>query len=201
VALDRDGREVARYPGPSVMVAAPGGGYDATVTDIGARMNREHTWSLRPVTDNKKGPVGATATAVPRCQGVWLYNADKEPVVLWNTDAGDHTQAETAVVHQPLGSNLTQPPVRRRLVRATTAGTISGLITEIGDWPSLVMEQRLRDWAEEDAGDVYTLIFGNFAAEVIIGDVNFTEPSPGRDPDGNPEIGASFSYWATGGVV
>jgi hypothetical protein len=201
VALDRDGREVARYPGTEVMVAAGGGGFDATVTDVGSRMNREHTWSLRPVTNGDKGPVGATATAVPRCQGVWLYNSEKEPVVLWSTEAGDHTQAETAVVHQPLGANLTQPPVRRRLVRATTAGAISGLITEILDWPALVMEQRLRDWSEDDAGAVYTLIFGNYAGAVIIGDVTFSEPSPGRDPDGNPEVRVSFNYWDTGQVV
>lgn len=201
VALDRDGREVARYPGTEVMVAAGGGGFDATVTDVGSRMNREHTWALRPVVNGDKGPVGATATAVPRCQGVWLYNADKEPVVLWNTEAGDHTQAETAVVHQPLGANLVQPPVRRRLVRATTAGAISGLITEILDWSALEMEQRLRDWSEEDAGAVYTLVFGNFAGAVIIGDLTFSEPSPGRDPDGNPEVRVSFNYWDTGQVV
>ena len=201
VALDRDGREVARYPGPSVMVAAPGGGFNATVTDIGARMNRDHTWSLRPITNAKKGPVGAVAHDVPRCQGVWLYNADKEPVVLWSTEAGDHTQPETAVVHQPLGANLTQPPVRRRLVRATTAGAVSGLITEILDWPALVMEQRLRDWAEDDAGATYTLIFGNYAGSVIIGDVTFSEVSPGRDPDGNPELKVSYNYWDTGRVV
>lgn len=201
VALDRDGREVARYPGASVMVAAAGGGFDATVTDIGARMNRDHTWSLRPIVNSKKGPVGPVAHHVPRCQGVWLYNADKEPVVLWSTEAGDHTQPETAVVHQPLGANLNQPPVRRRLVRATTAGNVSGLITEILGWSALVMEQRLRDWVEEDAGAVYTLIFGNYAGQVIIGDVTFSEPSPGRDPDGNPEIRVSYNYWDTGRVV
>lgn len=201
VALDRDGREVARYPGTEVMVAAGGGGFDATVTDVGSRMNREHTWSLRPVTNGDKGPVGAIAEAVPRCQGVWLYNSEKEPVVVWSTEAGDHTQAETAVVHQPLGANLIQPPVRRRLVRATTAGAVSGLITEILDWPALVMEQRLRDWAEDDAGAVYTLIFGNYAGAVIIGDVTFSEPSPGYDPDGNPEVRVSFNYWDTGQVV
>ena len=201
VALDRDGREVARFTGTSVMVTAPGGGYDATVTDIGARMNRDHTWSLRPITNAKKGPVGAVAHDVPRCQGVWLYNSNKEPVVVWGTEAGDHTQPETAVVHQPLGANLTQPPVRRRLVRSTTTGTISGLITQILNWSALTMEQRLRDWSEEDAGDVYKLIFGNYAGEVIIGDINFGEPSPGRDPDGNPEIKVSFNYWDTGRVV
>ncbi|MGH3475295.1 MAG: DNRLRE domain-containing protein [Nocardioidaceae bacterium] len=201
VALDRDGREVARYPGASVMVAAAGGGFNATVTDIGARMNRSHTWSLRPIVNSKKGPVGPVASDVPRCQGVWLYNADKEPVVLWATDAGDHTQAETAVVHQPLGANLNQPPVRRRLVRATTTGNVSGLITEILGWSALVMEQRLRDWVEEDAGAVYTLIFGNYAGAVIIGDVTFSETSPGRDPDGNPEIKVSYNYWDTGRVV
>ena len=201
VALDRDGREVARYPGPDVMVAAPGGGFNATVTDIGARMNRDHAWSLRPITNAKKGPVGAVAHDVPRCQGVWLYNAAKEPVVVWSTEAGDHTQAETAVVHQPLGANLTQPPVRRRLVRATTAGTISGMITQILSWSALVMEQRLRDWSEDDAGDVYTLIFGNYAGKVFIGDITFSEVSPGRDPDGNPEFKVSYSYWDTGQVV
>ena len=149
----------------------------------------------------KKGPVGAVAHDVPRCQGVWLYNSNKEPVVVWGTEAGDHTQPETAVVHQPLGANLTQPPVRRRLVRSTTTGTISGLITQILSWSALTMEQRLRDWSEEDAGDVYTLIFGNYAGAVIIGDINFSEPSPGRDPDGNPEIKVSFNYWDTGRVV
>lgn len=201
VALDRDGREIARYAGVDVMKPDPAGGYTVTIIDRASRMNREHSWALRPIVNNAKGPVGAVARLVSRCSGIWLYNAAGDSVVLWGTDTGDQTQTETAVVHQPLGDNVTAAPIRRRLIRSTTGGSITGTVVDVLDWKALTIEQRLRAWAENDAGDTYTLVFGNYTGRVIIGDITFSESNPGKDENGNPTFKVTLNYWDTGEVV
>lgn len=213
VTLDRDGREVARYPGVDVMAPATGGGYTATVTDLGARMNRDHTWSLRPVVNNAKGPVGAVARLVPRCMGIWLYDQNGDPVVLWGDDSADQAQTETAIVHQPLGESAVVAPVRRRLVRAAASGSLSGRLISVAgggsSWPIDVMEARLRAWAQNDAGDPYTLILGNYSGRVILGDITILEqplsiaPGRGSTPTrtDEPTFLVTANWWDTGAVI
>lgn len=201
VALDRDGREVARYPGVDVMKPDAAGGYTATILDHCSRMNRQHTWALRPVVNAAKGPTGTVVRLVPRCQGIWLYNTAGDSVVLWGTDTGDQTQTETAIVHQPLGDNTVTAPIRRRLVRSTPGGSITGTVIDVLTWKALDSEQRLRDWADNDAGDPYILVFGNYAGKVIIGDLTFSEVHPGKDRAGNPVFKVTLNYWDTGEVI
>lgn len=219
LALIRDGEEIARWAGLDVF-ADVGGVPTATVVDPAATMNTEHTWQLVAIVNGKRSVGGPSYTAVPRCLGIWLAEADAyfptpaDPdrpqdltrrVVLWGGGGQEQAQPEAAIVHQPLPASLSAsgtaaPVVRRRLLRSAPQGAIAGTVmyarrsTPEEPVPSAAhVEALLREWAAADSGARYVLTLGNWTGEVILGDITLTETPVQRT---ERQLSVSMNWWA-----
>lgn len=210
VALVRDGAEIVRFDGADVTEPSPDGGFVTTIADYRATMRRKQTWALVPIVNGTKGPLGQTVTTIPRCRGIWLTDVASvdEPgetparIVIWTGDDQDQSQPETSIVHQPIGDGTIKggnrvPIVRRRLLRSAPQGNLSGLLATVRTFEGRAMEELLRAWVDQDAGQHRILQLGGWTGEVIIGDVAFTEQPLEDDlsPDGRI-VKVGLSWWA-----
>lgn len=182
-----------------------------TLVDRTAKMNVPATYRVAPVVNGKTAKGGPTATVTPRCRGIWIANADyldsgpvdaeETWVPIWTGEDQEQTQPETSIVHQPLpgAGEAVANPVRRRLVRAGAQGTITGQVIGIEGNTAITAVERaetlLRNWSENDAGQLYWLVLGNYCGTVILGDINFTEPY--LNNESQRVLDVSLNWWAS----
>lgn len=177
VVIHRDSKEIARVAGSSVF-----SGTQFSFTDVGAPINRTVSYAVACITTGTGQSSYAYASLVPSAVGIWLYNPDdlSEKVLILGDDDQENGVTEAAVVHQPLapaGSDdqLSVRVVRRRLVRYQPAGSISGTLADSAGAAVSDSIATLRAWAARDAGNVYRLVLGNLALDVILGDIDVIE--------------------------
>lgn len=200
VALLRQGEEIARWDGVDICIPNPAGGWDVTVTDPAAQMRRPQTWHLVAVVNGRRGNTGTGATTTPTCTGIWLTSLTEpeQRIMIATADEQAQDQPEVSIVHQPLtDAGRDAPVVRRRLQRAAPQGTITGHLVDdpAGRYTALELENRLRTWIDDDAGDLYWLTLGGYTGRVIIGDATIAEVNH-KNGTGRSRVAVSFGWWA-----
>jgi len=171
-ALYRDGVKVPIWNSSGeVGYKMPGSdfftGSNFSVKDYTADPRTEHTWKLRCWTGTEGSSGDPTVTASGVAESVWLVDpetGDKVEVFGYNErPVVEQAVVENAVLHVPVNNGLVVEPRRRRLVRTTRAGSISGTVLNED-------EDTMQEWAEGPSGNLYRLIFGKVNWPVIIGD-------------------------------
>jgi hypothetical protein len=138
-----------------------------TIADYTCDLRHEHTWQIRVKVGAATDSGGPVVTERFHTDGIWLVdtrNGDRveflglgqAPVIEQHTDEG-------SIVHTPVHGDLVVEQVRRRLMRTTRYGSISGLLT-CDD------EDTMDAWVAGDSGQKFRLIFGKSNWPVIIGD-------------------------------
>lgn len=185
------GEDGTVYPG-----WAPGAeffdGTSFALPDYTADPHYEHTWRVRtralPDTVSAAGP---SVTFKPTTNSVWLvdprtgqkvevFGHNGLPVVEQTTD-------EASILHTPLNGGLVVEPVRRRIIRTTRSGTITGEV--LGN-----DEATFDEWVENDSGLRYRLIFGKVNWSVILGDYSPADLIHLRDCEPNSVL-VSANWW------
>src|SRR5690606_24598798 len=107
------------------------------------------------------------ASAILSTGGVWLVNPRTNERVevqgLGDAPTVEQATEEGSILHVAVHGDLLVEPKRRRLVRTTRSGAISGAVSNADD-------EVLERWAMADASEKYRLIFGKVNWPVILGD-------------------------------
>jgi len=201
VALVRDGKIVPIWgpDGEYYKNWAPGpeffSGNNFTIRDYTADLRHEHTWRVRTRTgfvDTGISAQGPAATKKFMTRGSWLVNprtGDQVEIVGYGENpAIDQEVGEQSVVHVPINGGLLVEPKRRRLVRTTKMGSITGMVlNEHGE----LMEE----WATGDSAEKFRLIFGRVNWSVILGDYVPWEISAYADACGPDKVSVQLNWW------
>lgn len=175
VALIRDDVAVPLWDpdtGDSYAMWAPGAifftGQAFDIPDYTADPFHEHTWSIRTRTGGTTvSAEGPTITRTPVTADVWLVDPRTGDSVRVLGYGGlpviEQTTEEQSILHTPINGGLIVEPKRRRIIRTTRSGTMTGAV--LGDDETL-----LDDWANADSGTKYRLVFGKVNWSVILGD-------------------------------
>lgn len=199
ISLFRDGVQVPIWNADGDPVGwAPGAdfftGNDFEIPDYTADLRQPHTWNVRTRAGGVESAAGPTVTATLVTQSVWMVDprtGDSIEITGYNSrPVVDQITEEGSVVHTPVHGNLVVEPVRRRLVRTTRAGSVTGVVINED-------EDILLGWVEADSGLKYRLIFGKVNWPVIIGDyspsdVFYNHPDPECD---DLMVQVLFNWW------
>lgn len=158
---DDEGDPVYQAPGADFFV-----GDDFTIPDFTSDLRRQHTWKV--VTYVGGSPAGSAAVTdrpfdggcyiIDPATGEWV-----EVFGLGDAPTNEMVVAENSVLHVPVTGGPVVEPVRRRLVRTTKAGTITGVAQDAD-------AATLESWAEGPQQKRYRLVFGISNYGVILGD-------------------------------
>jgi hypothetical protein len=177
VALYRDGVQVPLWDEDgNVYKWAPGTvfftGNDFSIPDYTAEPRATHTWKVKVRSGGVTSADGPTVTQEVWTTGAWLVDprtGDRVDVQGYNEfPVIEQETTEAAVLHFPINGGTVVEPKRRRLVRTTRQGTISGTVLN-------EHEGILEGWSEADSGLKYRLIFGKVNWSVILGDYSPTD--------------------------
>jgi hypothetical protein len=140
--------------------------------DYTADLRHEHTWRIRVKSGGTLSAQSAAVTDKFATPSVWLLNPRTgDKVEIQGYDGVPDVEQlieEASILHVPLNGGPIVEPKRRRLVRTTRSGGITGAVLD-------EHEALLEDWATGDSADRYRLIFGKVNWSVIIGDYNPVE--------------------------
>lgn len=165
--------------------------------DYTAEPHVEHTWKVLAVTDGVPSSVNPTVTARIENREIWLLNPLTDERIAIQGENGvpvvSQTVEEAAIVHTPVIGEGVVEPVRRRLMRTTRSGSITGIVTNDDGRDD---EGTLERWIDEEPGSTrYRLIFGKVNWPVIIGDYVPTEVL-GYDGKCDPtRVGVNLNWW------
>lgn len=144
-------------------------GGNFVLPDYTAPPRSEHTWSVRTRASSVVSALGPTVTETLWVPSVWLVDPEtgnRVEIQGYNdTPVIEQTTAEASILHVPIQGDLIVEPVRRRLVRTTRSGSISGVVLNDD-------EDQLDSWVNRGSNRRYRLIFGKVNWLVIIGDYN-----------------------------
>lgn len=199
VSLFRDGVQVPIWNADGDPVGwAPGAdfftGTAFEIPDYTADLRKTHTWSVRTRASGVESAEGPTVTNTLVTQSVWMVDprtGDSIEITGYNAKPQvDQITEEGSVIHTPVHGDLVVEPVRRRLVRTTRAGSVSGVVVNED-------EDTLNEWVEADSNLRYRLIFGKVNWSVIIGDyspsdVFYNHPDPECD---DLLVQVLFNWW------
>lgn len=198
VALYRDGVQVPIWSEADEMFYkgwAPGvkffTGGAFTIRDYTADLRHEHTWTVRTKTGTVASLAGPAMTAKFTTPSVWLVDprTGDQVEIEGNGEVPSVTQTteEASILHTPLNDGLIVEPIRRRIIRTTRSGTITGMVINED-------EATMDRWVEDDSALRYRLIFGKVNWSVIIGDYSpadvFYPESCGPD-----RLMVSLNWW------
>lgn len=162
-------------------------------TDWTADPNKPHVYRAAPFTSGTgTASGGPTATATPRCKGIWLIDPANTAIraVIWGKEDGSFDATELAVVHQPIAG----PPVRRVAYRPPLSGSVSGELVDVSTYTADAQITALYDFKADNRDLV--LVLGDRALTVRIGDL-LVYPNPDSDVS-DRHSGVSFSWWEQG---
>jgi hypothetical protein len=163
----------------------------ANIADFTADLRHEHTWRVKVRNAGIVDGDGPTVTAKLWTQSVWIVDpTDGRKIEIFGAGDVPTVEQETqegAILHAPVHGDLRIEVVRRRLMRTTRAGSVTGLVFDQD-------EQTLDDWTRADSGRKYRLIFGKVNMSVIIGDYSPVDDfySENCGPD---RLLISFNWW------
>jgi len=166
-------------------------GQNFTLRDYTVDLRHQHTWKIRTKVGGVTGNGGPTFTGQFHTDGVWLVDprTGKQIQIFGDNAVPTVEQAtdEGSILHTPVHGNLIVEPIRRRLMRTTRYGTVTGKVDE-GD------EDILDSWVMGDSGLKYRLIFGKINWSVIIGNYSPSDVFyPGNlGPD---RVLVVFNWW------
>lgn len=197
VSLWRDGVQVPLWDdaGTYYQGFAPAvdffSGDDFAIPDYTADPRHSHTWSVKAIVNGVQAGGGPTVTEKPVTRSVWLVDpstGDRVEVLGYGeVPVVDQTTEENSIVHTPVNDGLIVEPKRRRLVRSTRFGAITGVVLDSH-------EDILASWVEGDSATHYRLVFGKVNWPVILGD---SSPSDVFYPDncGPDRVLVSVNWW------
>jgi hypothetical protein len=159
----------------------------------GARPNRETSYAVRAVVNNKQSANGPTATLTTSPSGLWIVDFDRGIyVTLWGNDEGTWSMVDDASVYAPVGSTEVI-----RIVNGMRGleGSLSGLLMDGFGKTFDQMESDLYAIKSEPTQTV----------RIIAGDENFTalvgnlriSPKP-ETRQGHIVKAVSFDFWQVG---
>jgi hypothetical protein len=197
VSLFRDGVQVPLWAADgSAGMWMPGvdffTGTSFQLSDFTADPRHTHIWQVRVRVNGVVSAQGPTVTSKPYTRSAWLVDPRTgtriEILGYGEEPAIEQETIEQSILHVPISGGQIVEPKRRRLMRTTRAGSISGMVQDLH-------EATLDEWSLGDSGAKYRLVFGKVNWSVIIGDYNPVDLMAYPKGCGSDKVLFSLNWW------